>query len=507
VFKQAVHSTALTSNVANDFFRNITGEYFSGDVSFVSSMRALLHSRMKDDDNIHLSFHRSYCDHDLTEDEKKNIVKVVTKDWFVPDNGNQFCICSVRCTDGEGSSVFDGIDGSFVSSFHDYERIENITSAYRKLFHVSCFVNKKIRTTVLFVENLSLRRYHYLQASILAAVPWYYDNKVCPPNDLELELIKSTSDTESEQKYVSCIEKIAEKFDFRSGRIRSMLKGFENKFYYEEKKRVADQISSNNSSIISYNNEIGSLLKKVAELEVKMIGLEAKTNDTDGDSEIMEYFLANKRLILETVSENNLDFAVKDYITYFDEDMAKRVIKNRSSYVYLPHGRDRSGVISVDDIKLLMTAIFVDQKLRIRTCAAYRLKMNGNVSPFTGHSFDSSCNSYMPNPHIDRFQCMGNYTRTVNELLIKHDYVGAIEQCIASAKSLNFGDSAVMTEFMETVYGVSSRGYTNNCIELPDGSVTDPSGAIQWLKENSKEKEKPDEKSKKTKEKGSAADV
>ena len=87
---------------------------------------------------------------------------------------------------------------------------------------------------------------------------------------------------------------------------------------------------------------------------------------------------------------------------------------------------------------------------------------------------------YMPNTHIDRFHCMGNYLRTINELLRQRNYIGALEQCIASCKSLNFGDSAVMGEFMKTMW---SNGSVSRCIELPDGRVVKPNEAIRWLEE------------------------
>ena len=65
-------------------------------------------------------------------------------------------------------------------------------------------------------------------------------------------------------------------------------------------------------------------------------------------------------------------------------------------------------------------------------------------------------------------------------LLRQRNYIGALEQCIASCKSLNFGDSAVMGEFMKTMW---SNGSVSRCIELPDGPVVKPNEAIRWLEE------------------------
>ena len=79
---------------------------------------------------------------------------------------------------------------------------------------------------------------------------------------------------------------------------------------------------------------------------------------------------------------------------------------------------------------------------------------------------------------------MGNYKQTINTLLQNHNYIAAIEQCAASCRSLNFGDSTVMSEFMKRIYGMSDRQSRVNmrCIELPNGSVVYPKEAIEWLK-------------------------
>ena len=78
---------------------------------------------------------------------------------------------------------------------------------------------------------------------------------------------------------------------------------------------------------------------------------------------------------------------------------------------------------------------------------------------------------------------MGNYSATINQLLKDNDYIGAIEQCIASCKSLNFGDSTVMEEFMLRLYGISDQHVNIRCIELPNGEVVTPKNAVKWLRE------------------------
>ena len=110
-------------------------------------------------------------------------------------------------------------------------------------------------------------------------------------------------------------------------------------------------------------------------------------------------------------------------------------------------------------------AIFIDQVLKLRFCCAYRIRLGERVEGLRNYNYNESYETYIPNPHIDRYSCLGNYERTMNERLADNDAIGAIEQCISSCKSLNFADSTVMEVFMERMCG--RNGYRHNkCIEL-----------------------------------------
>ena len=56
MFKNSVSSTMLTSEAANTFFPNITGESYGSDCTFLSTIRALVAPRLPEGESIHLSF-------------------------------------------------------------------------------------------------------------------------------------------------------------------------------------------------------------------------------------------------------------------------------------------------------------------------------------------------------------------------------------------------------------------------------------------------------------------
>ena len=56
VFKTSIASTPFTSEAANSYFQNITGDYYDGDCSFLSTLRALVAPRIKEGESVYLTF-------------------------------------------------------------------------------------------------------------------------------------------------------------------------------------------------------------------------------------------------------------------------------------------------------------------------------------------------------------------------------------------------------------------------------------------------------------------
>ena len=482
MFKQVIRNTQLTTDAANSFFQHINGDSFQYDVSFVSTLRALVAPRMKEGEYVYLSFYRSnYSANQLSEYSARNAVRNVCDLDDIEDGRiiiHNFC----HTSQDSNYAWMELMKSTLESVYPGWHRLEKVTDFFKKTFYALCFINPDKKSVVVFVDSMDIRRVHYLQCSIFAFLPWYFDPKL-GVSKIEMELIESLRE-KTPTKYEDCIARIAEQYDFRTARIRQLLSGFETRYEVMECEKVRNEIQSCIGYINSLNNQIGDYLRAKNEREIRLLGLEAKIANGSEESEIMDYFLHNNNLVLESVNNDSMVFVVKTYLEYFDEDLAERVIRNETSYVYRPNGRGCNNIISADDMRMLMTAIFLDQKLRIKFCAAYRFSMNGSVSAVSRYGFGAECRDCTPNTHIDRFSCLGNYQRSINELLKHHDYIGAIEQCSASCKSLNFNDSPVMQEFMRRMYGISDYQDSINtrCIELPDGTVVTPVDAINWLK-------------------------
>lgn len=484
MFRSVIDSTPFTTDAANSYFTNIVGDSFSRDVTFLSTLRALVAPRIENGDRINLAFSStSYEVNTVRSNPAHAVIDAICSDVIRREEHGRIQIHNFSSSNQDDNyCCLELIKSDFENRYNGWHRLNKVTDFYRKSFYVLCFINPDIKSVYLFVDNLNVKKMHYLQCSIFAFLPWYFDPGK-GVSELEMALINSLRERSAEG-YEKCILEISKQYDFRTGKIRALLAGFETRFEKAECENVKYEIQSYIDKINDLNSRIGEYLRAKAEKEIRLLGLEAKiANEDSRDSEIMEYFLCNNRLVLEEVDDRMMVFSCMDYLEYFDEDMAKQMIDNERSYVYRPQGRACNNYIEAKDMKKLMYAIFIDQTLRIKLCSAYKFYLNGNVEGLSGHRYGYEFRECTPNTHIDRYSCLGNYQRVINECLRRNDYIGAIEQCVASCKSLNFADSTVMSEFMSRLYGISNYDVNIKCIELPDGRVVEPKDAIAWLNE------------------------
>lgn len=481
MFRSAITNSPLVNDTANNFFQNIYGDNYNGDISFVSTLRALVAPRMGTDDTLYVRFfHSRYSASDIDNSATTAAVKAICEYFDSTEVGSIYIHSFDHPDQDINYACLELMKSSFCKVYPGWHRLEKVTDFYHKQFLSMCFINPERKSVAIFIDSMDMRKMHYLQCSIFAFLPWYFDPEK-GVSELEMELINSLREKTS-AKYEDVIAKIAEQYDFRTARIRQLLSGFETRYEKIECDNVRAQIQRSIENINALNSQIGDQLRFKNELEVKLLGLERKMQTTGEDSEIMEYFLCNDKLVLTRVTDRKMEFGVMTYIEYFDEDMAISAIKNHNSYLYAPNGRNCNRYIPEESMEKLMRAIFIEQILKIKVCAAYEFDLNGVVCGKQNYAFGHEFRECMPNPHIDGYYCLGNYHTVINTLLAKRDYIGAIEQCIASAKSLNFGDSTVMSLFARAIYHIDCN-YNNKCIELPNGNIVNPKGAIAWLEE------------------------
>lgn len=479
MFKNEISSSPLMNEPANTLMANISGDRFMGDCSFVATLRALLFNRIPRDERITLRISRSdYSVDDVARTRKRDMVKnICNHNNQIGQQGGFALHYFNNMTQKANQDCFAVIAEEFENTYPGYKKLDKITEFYRKAFPVVCFLNTELKSIALFVEQMDYRRFHYLQCAIFPMVPWYFDPKA-GVSDPEMNLVKSLMES-TPDVYRDCIAKICETFDFRSEVIKSKLAGFELRFIKDALASSEGQYQEIAERIADFNRRLGEELQKMTDLNFRISGMRQKLEEGDDESEIMDYFLRNKNLTLIDSSGAQVDFIVQAKLEYYDPEMAERAIDNSNSLLYT-----RGGHVRAEDRKRLYKAIFVDNIISVNVCAAFQLSINGGVNTRGGYPFGEEFNNCMPHPHIDRYNCMGDYVRIVNDLMQRHDYIMALEQCIASTRSLNFADGTVLSHFISTLF---DEGSHSRCLELPDGRVVKPTDAVKWLNEQKAE--------------------
>ena len=74
MFRPTINSTPLTSQTAHTFFRNIGGESYHNDVTFISTLRALVASRINEGESVSVAFRNTSYSKNTIEDNPGNTV-------------------------------------------------------------------------------------------------------------------------------------------------------------------------------------------------------------------------------------------------------------------------------------------------------------------------------------------------------------------------------------------------------------------------------------------------
>lgn len=468
MFADIIYGTSFTTEDADALFESkvLKSSLLGGDVSLTSTLRAIIAPRMPD--GVHLS-------QAVTRVEERSYNAV--SDIVLPAYATQSDTLYIVNLAVPSSEIIDGmfsmVKQDFLAEYDGYEELEMIEGYFAKSFPMLCFINRDLRTSIIVVKRLDTRKLHLLQTAILAIMPWYYDpkNRDSITKD-ELALLESLGGKDY-IAYATCLNELIKKYDMRAIRIRRLMDGFETRADNKRIESVKRELENCASTINSYNNAIAGLIRDRNEKQIILMGLKQKVAETEGKgSELMGYLIRNSRIDVADASDDIVTIIAKDYFEFFDEDLVERSLNYSYSDVY----NMSSDSICAEDMVRLLRAIFLDKELKLRVAAAYQIRIGSGVNGLGRYDRDGMYEDAMPNPHIYYYECLGDYVRTLNQLVQENDYIGVVDQCLASVRSLNWGDSCVMEKFLNDMYDDGFR-----CVELPTGDVVYPSDAIAWL--------------------------
>jgi len=478
MFRQSIGTTPLSDNIASQYFsdRIFDGSRSSSpDNSFLVTLRALFEKKLGDGERIRFRFSTS---------SESNTSKVNQISSYVdPDSiecGDVRLHAFRSSNDEVNKAYIEGADKYF-SELEGWKKLPRPTEYYAKTMNVRVFVNPEIKSVVIFCDSADLRRIHFLEAGMLSFFPWYFDpaGGISPSEKALCEsLVKNTPD-----EYLAAVSVIAEELGFREKYKAKLLNSFETRFDQEKLRTAESELSDIERRLSDLKDKMSEYLQMRYDKQISVLGLSEKIA-RGGSGELGEYFSANKSLSMLDADTDSFTFASKGVLSYWDDDIARRMIENNGSVLY-----NHTSKFSKDQLQKLYTAVFIDRTVKLRVCAAFRLRPSSMVDRPHPYTFPMpEFNTYMPNTHIDLYGCIGTNEEEIYTMIENHDFIGVMEQCIQAALGFNFADSTVSSRFGQ-VLNENYDGYHPNlkAFELPDGTITDPAGVLKWIKEKEAE--------------------
>ena len=473
MFSNIVRSTTLTSEIANKLFPNI---HVSGalDISFLSTLRVLLHRRLPQNETVHLTCKaKNYTAHDISTASVASCMSSFVSELSQFSSASDHNIYIIYATQtGAGEKMLDmvkanaGIGKRYMSNF---TRRDDLQIFFARKVNALFYTDDTERNTIIFVDKLELKHFHVLQMMLPKYLPRLFTEN--PLTEAEIKLLKCTGEKTSIE-YERLIESFANELDIRAEIIRSKLAGFETMYERVRIDELRSEISILQDEYTLHLAKARAVADKIQEQMYTLAGLEGFIQTQSGDSELAEYFMCNKNLTITHVAGSKIEFIVHGYVDIYDIDAFETYVENLSGYFYA----NLNSAVTPEQMEKLYMAIFSDGKYKLRICAAYTADMRTGLRAFRDYVFPHESRTYFPNPHIQSLGCIGTYAGRFHEYMQKRDYVGAIDQAVVSARNLNFYDSAVISAFARDFSYTSIK-----CVEKPDGTLLSPKEVIKEL--------------------------
>lgn len=474
MFNRELDRLTLTSEIANEVFPNINGVNFNYDTSFLATLRALVAPRMAKKDTLYLDVRTyTYREAALKEYGDEDSIRMLTDGI----GNNTILVCGFSGRESDNKASMKVVDNAFLRFFDDYEEIKDLRAfAAKQQTDMRFYINEKTKSVVIFIEGINLRLYHFAQSFVSRFLPWYFKKK--PLEDNERELVK-TLIQKTATGYQQLIEEFANKYDFRSIKIKKMIGGVANRTKVNQLMQVRDNIAVRERKLDEIREKFRVLAEEMQDLRTRECGLTYQIDNAEDDTELVEYFIHNKNINVINAGNDGIEIIVGTTIDSYDPDLLDRMKKNKGSYLYKGYDVNNEVFADVNARKKMIDALFGDDAIMgIKVCAYYNLRFSGGVRVSMKYAYPKpEYEDFLTNPHFYFFACIGTYEGVINDALRKGDYMYAVEQCVISAQTINLTEgSQTVAPFLGQVFNSDKK-----IIRMPDGTSCTPVEAYNWL--------------------------
>lgn len=365
--------------------------------------------------------------------------------------------------------------GELPESIIDFSKFEKFLSQKLKTdVHICAIDETKV---IVYSGRVDTSVLHAVQVFIPQYYPKLFESM--PRTEFETKLLVSLSQNTS-TAYYRAMQEFVNDEDVRHDLMRSVIIGLERRIRYMKLDRSKDALASINNDMQSLLDQYSVLNERRLTQEAIVSGLTVALQNVEEDTEFEEYLCSNNNLSNIQIDSTKIAFTVKTFVNpYLPDDWD--TLSSRGSIF---QGRGRVGKIidEPENLKLLLDAIFSrNHTLKLRMCARFVMDYyGGRVDSPTGYNYaahDPSLKDYIPNTHLDRYNCFGQNKVDILEQLKDNDLIGAIECCINVAKRINVSENATFGPFIDVL-----KGCDHKCIVAEDGTEMTTTEAIEYLK-------------------------
>jgi len=370
---------------------------------------------------------------------------------------------------------------------YGFEIKDSIGLLLKQKCEVECTAvyHKEKNIAAIFIRSQDIRYYHMLIGFISVLFPSLFKNSPLKPE--EYELIKSMNrqdKTSFIQAIQNCVKPYA--FEFKHLMLATLLRNMHETRINNAKREVDNQRESVKMYERQYTDAIASLKEMIRNYE----GMKATEQMDKPEEELVDYLATNPHIHNMLIRNGKLSFSVSTLLNNYNENAWKTFSDRGGIY----DGKYRTILLDVftneKNRRIFLDQIFSDDpEFTVKIAGNYTLDLQSchiaTRSDYNYETADPMYKSYLPNPHLKLFSCLGGYERRVIEQLYNRNYIGAIELCIASAGSVDLDETdQTFRPFLGWI--MSSR---EKILRRKDGVEMTPEEALIYLIDKEKENE------------------
>ena len=381
----------------------------------------------------------------------------------------------------------DECDDKFINEkLADYSEKKNIRQFVKEQANIDCqvFVHKNKDLAVVFINKREMRFYHLMMTFVSLYFPKAF--KEHPMTEIDYKLVKTFSKKEKDP-FVACIQEMVAPYipEFRKLQLGFLI----NEMHQVKIRKAKQDVDNQRAAVEDFAERYSNAIETLKNFIVIYEGMMATQQKDDTEEEFVEYLSENKCIRNLEISGNNLCFSVATILNNYNEAAWETFSKRGSIY----DGNYKCTLPEIfkdqNNRKLVLDSIFSENpKLLVKIAGNYKVNLDRcRVSTDKYYNYvdhDPLYKSYIPNPHLKLFGCLGGYEGRVANELYERNYIGAVEMCIASAGSVDLDETEqTFRPFLGWI--LSSK---EKILRTKDGLEMTPEEALVWLIDKEKEK-------------------